>query len=76
MQNLNADPKTLFKALFLAQMPPDVRKILSTSNKDNIEELAEEAYKIVEASIHARSSEVNKIDTKSCTNGRQVLDPR
>ena len=61
MQNLNADPKTLFKALFLAQMPPDVRKILSTSNKDDIEELAEEADKIVEASDHARSAEVNKV---------------
>ena len=61
MQNLNADPKTLFKALFLAQMPPDVRKILSTSNKEDIEELAEEADKIVEASNHARSSEVNKV---------------
>ena len=61
MQNLNADPKTLFKALFLAQMPPDVRKILSTSSKDDIEELAEEADKIVEASNHARSAEVNKI---------------
>ena len=33
MQNLNADPATLFKALFLAQLPPNVRRILSTSQK-------------------------------------------
>ena len=61
MQNLNADPKTLFKALFLSQMPPDVRKILSTSSKTDIEELALEADKIVEASNLASSSEVNKV---------------
>ena len=30
MQNLNADPATLFKALFLAQLPPDVWRILAT----------------------------------------------
>ena len=61
MQNLNADPKTLFKALFVSQMPPDVRKILSTSAKTDIAELASEADKIVEASSLAASSEVNKV---------------
>ena len=30
MKNLNADPNTLFKALFLAQLPSDVRRILAT----------------------------------------------
>ena len=30
MQNLNADPATLFKVLFLAQLPPDVWRILAT----------------------------------------------
>ena len=40
MQNLNADPATLFKALFLAQLPPDVRRILSTSSKTEIADLA------------------------------------
>ena len=34
MQNLNADLATLFKALFLAQLPPDVRRILETSSKN------------------------------------------
>ena len=40
MQNLNADPANLFKALFLAQLPPDVRKILATSSKTEIADLA------------------------------------
>ena len=64
MQNLNADPKTLFKALFLAQLPPDVRRILATSPKTDIDELATEADKIVEASNLAHSSEVNKVATQ------------
>ena len=46
MQNLNADPATLFKALFLAQLPPDVRRILATSSKTEIADLALEADRI------------------------------
>ena len=61
MENLNVDPKTLFKALFLAQMPPDVRKILATSSKTEVKDLATEADKIVEASKLSQSSEINKV---------------
>ena len=46
MQNLNANPATLFKALFLAQLPPDMRRILATSSKTEIADLALEADKI------------------------------
>ncbi len=50
MRNLNVDPETLFKALFLAQLPPDVRRILATSSKTDIGELAIEADRITEVS--------------------------
>ena len=43
MKNLNADPNTLFKALFLAQLPPDVLRILAMSSKTDVNELASEA---------------------------------
>ena len=33
MRNLNVDPETLFKALFLAQLPSEVRRILASSKK-------------------------------------------
>ena len=43
MRNLNVDPKTLFKALFLAQLPSEVRRILASSEKTEIEDLALQA---------------------------------
>ena len=48
MQNLNADPATLFKALFLAQLPPDVRRILATSSKTETADLPLETDRITE----------------------------
>ena len=48
MKNLNADPNTLFKALFLTQLSPDVRRILAASSKTDIDELAAEADRIAE----------------------------
>ena len=42
-QNIILDPATLFKALFLAQLPPNVRRILSTLSKTEIADLALEA---------------------------------
>ena len=50
MRNLNVDPKTLFKALFLAQLPSEVRRILASSEKTEIEDLALQADRITEAS--------------------------
>ena len=64
MQNLNAYPKTLFKALFLSQMPPDVRTILATSSKTEVSDLAAEADRIVEASrLSQGGSTINKVST-------------
>ena len=50
MLNLNADPKTLFKAFFLAQLPSEVRRILALSGKTDVKELAKEADKVMEVS--------------------------
>ena len=50
MLNLNADPTTLFKAFFLAQLPSEVRRILALSGKTDVKELAKEADKIMEVS--------------------------
>ena len=51
MKNLNADPNTLFKALFLAQLSPDVQQILATSSKTDINELASETDRITEVKV-------------------------
>jgi hypothetical protein len=59
MRNLNVDPNTLFRALFLAQLPPDVRRILATSDKTDIGELAIEADRITEVSRLSNDLQVN-----------------
>ena len=63
MQNLNADPATLFKALFLAQLPPDVRRILATSSKTEIADLALEADRITEVTRLTQDTQVNATKT-------------
>ena len=65
MKNLNANPQTLFKALFLAQLPPDVQRILATSSKTDIGELASEANRITEVTKLTQDSQVNAA-TFSC----------
>ena len=50
IHNLNADPATLVKAFFLAQLPPEVRQILALSDKTDIKDLAQEADRIMEVS--------------------------
>ena len=63
MQNLNADPATLFKALFLAQLPPDVRRILATLSKTEIADLALEADRITEVTRLTQETQVNATET-------------
>ena len=62
MNNLNADPESLFKAMFLAQLPPEVRRILATSAKTDIGELAIEADRITEVSRLSNDWQVNAIN--------------
>ena len=59
IQNLNADPKTLVKALFLSQLPPEVRQILALSDKTDIKELAKEADRVMEVSRLSNNAQVN-----------------
>ena len=49
----------VFKALFLAQLPADVRRILATSDKTDIGELAIEADRITEVSRLSNDLQVN-----------------
>ena len=50
IHNLNANPATLVKAFFLAQLSPEVRQILALSDKTDIKDLAKEADRIMEVS--------------------------
>ena len=63
MQNLNADQATLFKALILAQLPPDVRRILATSSKTEVADLALEADRITEVTRLTQDTQVNATET-------------
>ena len=63
MKNLNADPNTLFKALFLAQLPSDIRRILATTSKTDINELASEADRITEVTRLTQDAQVNATGT-------------
>ncbi len=49
MESLNADPKTLLRALFLAQLPMEVRRVLAGSSTTDLKDLAKEADAIMEA---------------------------
>ena len=59
MRNMNANPETLFKALFMAQLPHDARRILASSTKTELDDLAAEADRIVEVSRLAEAFPVN-----------------
>ena len=47
---LNADPETLLRTLFLAQLPAEVCQILTGSAKTDLDELAADADRIMEIS--------------------------
>ena len=76
IQNLNADPKTLVKALFLAQLPPEVRQILALSEKTDIKELAKEADRIMEVSRLSGTSQVNSTSGFRKSGGRNPDYPK
>ena len=59
LQHIHNDPATLPRALFLAQLPPEVRQILATSEKTDIKDLAREVDRIMEVSKHSNDSQVN-----------------
>ncbi len=49
MESLNADPKTLLRAIFLAQLPMEVCHVLAASSTTELKTLAKEADAIMEA---------------------------
>ena len=48
MKSLNKNPETLFKTLFLNQLPPDVRRILAQNPTEDLETLAKTADNIMD----------------------------
>ena len=50
IRSLNADPETLLRALFLAQLPTEVRQVLAGSAHTDLDEMATNADRIMEAS--------------------------
>lgn len=50
IRSLNADPETLLRALFLAQLPIEVRQVLAGSATTDLDEIAADADRIMEAS--------------------------
>ena len=60
---LNADPETLLRALFLAQLPTEVRQILAGSAKTDLDELATDADRIMEASQTSSLPGISGVDT-------------
>ena len=49
IQSLNADPDTLLRAVFLATLPGDVRRVLAANPAATLQELADTADRILEA---------------------------
>lgn len=71
MRSLNADPQTLMRALFLHQLPSEVRRVLASSNTRDLDELAIAADRIMEASSQ------NYTETPSCVSAaRQDTSPQ
>lgn len=50
IRSLNADPETLLRALFLAQLPIEVRQVLAGSAITDLDEMAANADRIMEVS--------------------------
>ena len=49
MSSLNSNPETLFRALFLMQLPVEIRRVLAANNTTSIAELADKADRIMAA---------------------------
>ena len=56
IRSLNADPQTLLCALFLTQLPQEVRQILAGSGKTDLDKLAADADRIMEVPLSTTTS--------------------
>ena len=61
MDSLNSDPATIYRALFLSQLPTEVRSVLASHEITDLQELAQTADRIVEA----RGSNSHVIDNSN-----------
>lgn len=63
MRSLNNNPETLFRALFINQLPPEVRRIVSQNPNTSLDELALTADRILEVDFppSATMAVTNKI---------------
>ena len=75
MESLNADPKTLLRALFLAQLPMEVRCVLAVSSTTELKTLAKEADAIMEVGSIGFSTTVSLAFTNRHDIQRPVLLP-
>lgn len=74
IENLNNDPKTLKRALFLANLPPTMRPILAAQNIPEMDKLAEAADRIWEVNhgqVLTNISSVNSPDLLGASNEAQ-----
>ena len=53
MRSLNTDPSTLFRCVFLHQLPPDVRRILAQTPDATLDVLAATADRIMDTEMHS-----------------------
>ena len=75
MESLNADPKTLLRTLFLAQLPIEVRRVLAGSPTSDLKDLAKEADAIIEAGS-LRSSAIGISGVHNPTSPPPLSNPR
>lgn len=75
IKSLNSNPETLLRAIFISHLPTEVRQILASSSTDNLDEMAKEADRILEAKGNQNqvSSIKNSSFKKSDTSSKGVL---
>ena len=74
IESLNADPQTLLRAVFMAQMPTEVRRILAGSSTTDLHALAKEADAIMEANS-SFSASVSAVKPAATTSGPSPRAP-
>lgn len=75
MRSLNADPATLFKAVWLAQLPMEARRVLAASPTTDLDVLAKQADAIVEISrIHNSRAMVAAAQSSVQVKARMVTE--
>lgn len=59
IRSLNSDPTTLLRALFLSQLPSEIRTVLASSGELNLDILADQADRMIEASKFSTSLSIS-----------------